>query len=125
MNIFDRYKIKIEDLVITNSKQFNIDSKISFKGVIFEIPPQEFNFDLSSNIALVLAKKTKQSPVKLANLIKDVILKDLNDFSEVIIAGPGFINFRFNLKTYQKLISEILKSNNKYGSSSKKKKNII
>jgi arginyl-tRNA synthetase len=122
MNIFDRYKIKIEDLVITNSKQFNIDSKISFKGVIFEIPPQEFNFDLSSNIALVLAKKTKQSPVKLANLIKDVILKDLNDFSEVIIAGPGFINFRFNLKTYQKLISEILKSNNKYGSSSKKKK---
>jgi arginyl-tRNA synthetase len=63
------------------------------------VPPLEFNFDLSSNIALVLAKKIKQSPIKLANLIKDLLLKDLNDFSEIVIAGPGFINFRFNIET--------------------------
>ena len=121
MNIFDRYKKKINDIVISNYKNLNIDSKLSFEGIVFEIPPQEFNFDLSSNIALVLAKKSKQSPIKLANLIKDMLLKNLNDFSDVIIAGPGFINFRFNSKTYQKLISEILKSGNKYGSNIKKK----
>ena len=121
MNIFDRYKKKINDIVISNYKNLNIDSKLSFEGIVFEIPPQEFNFDLSSNIALVLAKKSKQSPIRLANLIKDMLLKNLNDFSDVIIAGPGFINFRFNSKTYQKLISEILKSGNKYGSNIKKK----
>ena len=121
MNIFDRYKKKINDIVISNYKNLNIDSKLSFEGIVFEIPPQEFNFDLSSNIALVLAKKSKQSPIKLANLIKDMLLKNLNDFSDVIIAGPGFINFRFNSKIYQKLISEILKSGNKYGSNIKKK----
>ena len=120
MNIFDIYKKKIQNLIIVNSENFNIDPKLSFEGVVIEIPPLNFNFDLSSNIALVLAKKTKQSPVKLANLIKDLLVKSLNDFSEVAIAGPGFINFRFNSKTYQKLILEILKSKEKYGSSSGK-----
>ena len=122
MNIFEIYKKKIQDLVIANCTNFNIDPKINFLGVVFEIPPQEFNFDLSSNIALVLGKKTKQSPVKLANLIKDLLLKNLDNFAEVSVAGPGFINFRFNSKTYQYLISEILKSNNKYGSSLEKNK---
>jgi arginyl-tRNA synthetase len=121
MNIFDRYKKKINDIIISNYENLNIDSKLSFEGIVFEIPPQEFNFDLSSNIALVLAKKSKQSPIKLANLIKEMLLKNLNDFSDVNIAGPGFINFKFNSKTYQKLISEILKSGNKYGSNFKKK----
>jgi arginyl-tRNA synthetase len=117
MNIFEVYKKKIQDLVITNCKNLNIDSKVNFAGVVFEIPPQEFNFDLSSNIALVLGKKTKQSPVKLANLIKALLLENLDDFKEVSLAGPGFINFKFNSKTYQYLILEILKSNNEYGSS--------
>ena len=120
MNIFDIYKKKIQNLIIVNCENFNIDPKLSFEGVVIEIPPLNFNFDLSSNIALVLAKKTKQSPVKLANLIKDLLVKSLNDFSEVAIAGPGFINFRFNSKTYQKLILEILKSKEKYGTSSGK-----
>jgi len=122
MNIFEIYKKKIQDLVIANCENINIDSKVSFEGVVFEVPPQEFNFDLSSNIALVLGKKTKQSPVKLANLIKDLIIKNNKDFSQVSIAGPGFINFKFNSKTYQYIILEILRSNNEYGSSSEKHK---
>ena len=121
MNIFEIYRKKLQDLITANCKNLNIDSKISFDGVVIEIPPQEFNFDISSNIALVLAKKSNQAPVKLANLIKDILIKDFNDFSDIAIAGPGFINFRFNSKIYQKLILDILKSNDKYGSSYKKK----
>jgi len=117
MNIFEIYKKKIQDLIIVNCKELGIDPKVNFEGVVFEIPPQKFNFDLSTNIALVVAKKIKQPPVKLANLIKDILIKDFDDFSEVVIAGPGFINFRFNSKMYQKLILDILKSNKKYGSS--------
>jgi len=121
MNIFEIYKKKILDVVILNCKALDVDPKVNFEGIVIEVPPQEFNFDLSSNIALVLAKRSNQSPVKLANLIKSLLLKDINDFDEVAIAGPGFLNFRFNSKTYQKLILDILKSNNKYGSNSKKK----
>jgi len=121
MNIFDLYKKKFQDLIISNCNELNIDPKFNFDGVVFEIPPQEFNFDLSTNIALVLAKKTKQSPVNLAKLIKNILVKTINDFSEIVIAGPGFINLKFNSETYQKIILEILKSNDKYGSNLIKK----
>ena len=121
MNIFNLYKKKFQDLIISNCNDLNIDSKFNFDGVVFEIPPQEFNFDLSTNIALVLAKKTKQSPVNLAKLIKNILVKTINDFSEIVIAGPGFINLKFNSETYQKIILEILKTNDKYGSNLIKK----
>jgi len=122
MNIFEIYLKKIKDLIIKNYKNLRIESKINFEGIIIETPPQEFNFDLSSNIALILAKKSKQSPVQLANLIKNILQKDLNDFSDIVVAGPGFINFRFTVEIYQKLIINILKTENKYGSNNKKDK---
>ena len=75
MNIFEIYLKKIQKLIIANSNNLKINSNIDFSGSVVESPPQEFNFDLSSNIALVLAKKTKQSPIKLAELLKNLILK--------------------------------------------------
>ena len=119
MNIFELYLKKIQDLIIKNSNNLKIDSNLSFKGTVVETPPQKFNFDLSSNIALVLAKKTKQQPLKLAESLKKLILKNLNDFSEISIAGPGFINFKFSAETYRKLIFNILEANKLYGSNNK------
>ena len=122
MNIFETYQKKLQDLVIRNFNNLNIDEKINFKGIVIEIPPQEFNFDLSSNIALVLAKKSNQSPTKLAQLIKSLIQKNYDDFATIEIAGPGFINFKFTKKTYQKLIMNVLNAKDKYGSTNKKEK---
>ncbi len=70
MNIFEIYLKKIQKLIIANCNSLEINSDINFSGTVVETPPQEFNFDLSTNIALVLAKKTKQSPVKLAASLK-------------------------------------------------------
>ena len=119
MNIFEIYLNKIQDLIIKNSNNLKIKSNIGFLGVVVESPPQEFNFDLSTNIALVLAKKTKQMPVKLAETIKKLILENLDDFSEIDIAGPGFINLKFSEKIYQKLIISVLETGKKYGSNNK------
>ena len=114
MNIFEIYLKKIQDLIIKHSSDLEINSEINFSGTTVESPPQEFNFDLSSNIALVLAKKIKQSPIKLADSLKKVILEHLDDFSEISIAGPGFINFKFTPKKYQEIIIKILKIGEKY-----------
>ena len=122
MNIFEIYQEKIKNLITSNSKILNIESDTNMNGVTVEIPPLDFNFDLSSNVALVLAKKTKQSPVKLAESIKKIIELNLEDFSTIEVAGPGFINLRFLSATYQKLILSILKSNNEYGSNQKKER---
>ena len=88
-------------------------------GVIIETPPLEIKFDLSTNVALVLGKKTKQSPVKLAELIKKIIQENTVDFISIEVAGPGFINFIFSPNAYQKILLNILKSNNRYGSNNK------
>ena len=119
MNIFEIYLNKIQDLILVNSKILKIENNISFLGTLVETPPQKINFDLSSNIALVLAKKIKQSPIVLAENLKKIMLDNLDDFSEISVAKPGFINFRFSTKTYQKLIINILKISNKYGSNNK------
>jgi len=121
MNVFEIYLKKIQDLIVLNNNSLNIESDISFSGIVVETPPQEFNFDLSSNIALVLARRTKQSPINLAESIKKLILENLDDFSEISIAGPGFINFKFSVKMYQKIIISILKINKKYGFNNKNK----
>ena len=55
MNIFKNYLDKIKKVITPKFKDLNIDSKIDVKGALFEIPPESFDFDLSSNIALVLA----------------------------------------------------------------------
>ena len=122
MNIFDIYLKKIKKLIIVNYKALNIELGVDMNGVIIETPPLELNFDLSTNISLVLAKKSKQSPIKLAESIKKIIQENLEDFSTIEVANPGFINFRFTAKTYQTLLLSILNSNNKYGSNNKNEK---
>ncbi len=122
MNIFEIYLKKIQNLIRVHYKILNIDSDISMVGSIIEIPPIKLNFDLSTNIALILAKKTKQSPIKLAESIKKKIQENIEDFSSVEVAGPGFINFKFSSKTYQKIILDILRSDKEYGSNKKCKK---
>ena len=116
MNIFTYYLKKIKKEIYLNLKDFKIDQNINFDGVVFETPPEEFDFDLSSNIALVLGKKNKQNPRDLAKLIKDFLIEKVDDFEAIEIAGPGFINFKLKKKKCKEIIMDIIKSNNKYGS---------
>ena len=122
MNIFEKYLKDIKEIINSNFKSLKLNISSNFDGIVFETPPSEFEFDLSSNIALVLAKKNKMNPVKLANEIKELILKNTKDFSEIIVAGPGFLNFKLNNDTKKKVIKDILKRGNKYGSNYKNKK---
>ena len=111
MNIFENYLNKTIKIISKKSKDLKIDAGMNFEGIIFEIPPEEFDFDLSSNISLVLAKKSSQNPRDLAYLIKSLLLKNLDDFKEIEIAGPGFLNFRLNEIAKQKIILKIINSN--------------
>ena len=48
--------------------------------------------DFASNIAMMLAKPAKKNPRELAQLLVDALPAD-PQISEVVIAGPGFLNF--------------------------------
>lgn len=81
--------IDIRNRIFKCLSQLNIE----FLGVIeLEIPKNESFGDLSTPLAMELAKNLKRPPRQLAELIVANMEKDI--FESIDIAGPGFINFR-------------------------------
>ena len=73
MNIFEDYLDKIKKIVLKKRKELNIEDSSKFDRVVVEIPPANFDYDLSSNIAMILAKVNKSNPKELAIKIKDLL----------------------------------------------------
>ena len=121
MNLFDLYTNKIKKKIIKNKSIFNLKNQNDIKNIVVETPPDKFNFDLSSNAAMILAKNINKNPRVIAEQLKEILLKEIKDFSSIEIAGPGFLNFKINNNTWQKTIDSILKSNKSYGSNKQKK----
>ena len=122
MNLYKNYLSKIKKVLNKNKKYINFKSEKELNQIILETPPDKFNFDLSSNAAMILAKSNKENPRSIAEKIKEILLKEVNDFSEINVAGPGFLNFKLTLNAWIKIIEEILKTKKKYGSNNKNKK---
>ena len=121
MNLFDLYTNKIKKKIIKNKSIFNLKNQNDIKNIVVETPPDKFNFDLSSNAAMILAKNINKNPRVIAEQLKEILLKEIKDFSSIEIAGPGFLNFKINNNAWQKTIDSILKSNKSYGSNKFKK----
>ena len=115
MNIFEEYQSKIIELIIKNQNFLELKTLNNFKGVTVESPPVEFNFDLSCNISLVLGKINQINPKELANKIKNLIKDNLNDFENIEIAGPGFLNFKLTDIALIFNINKILNNRKTYG----------
>ena len=96
MNIFDYHLKEIHNLILANKKKLKLENIDNLKNINLEIPPQQFNFDLSCNIAMVLGKSNKLNPKVLAKNIREIFLKKNLDFSKVEIAGPGFLNIKLS-----------------------------
>ncbi len=115
MNIFEDYINQINSLILKKQQFLKLDNLNNFKGVVVESPPPDFNYDLSCNAALVLAKINKTNSKELADKIKSLILNDLNDFEKVEIAGPGFLNLKLTNNSLIKNINKILENPKTYG----------
>ena len=122
MNLFETYTEVIKSKIIKHSDDFNLTGKIDLKNIIVENPPEQFNYDLSSNAALVMAKLINENPRKIAERLKKILQNEIKDFSNIDIAGPGFLNFQISIKTWNKIIASIIKKKKKYGSKKKNKK---
>ena len=72
MNIFENYLSKINKIILDNKKTLKISILDNLDKVSLEVPPEHFNYDLSSNVSLVLGKSNKLNPINLANDIKDL-----------------------------------------------------
>src|SRR6266852_506727 len=84
--------------------------------VTFEEPRTPEHGDLTTNIAMVLAKHARTNPRQLAQRIVDATEIDASLVDRVEVAGPGFINFHFADKFYLQQLKEILRLGKDFGS---------
>ena len=75
MNIFDLYLDKIIILIKRLNKEGALELPESLNGINVDIPPPNFDCDISTNVAMVLSKANKKSPVDIANTLIDSIKK--------------------------------------------------
>ena len=116
MNIFENYLSKINKIVLDNKNTLKISILDNLDKASLEVPPEHFNYDLSSNVSLVLGKSNKLNPINLANDIKDLLLKKINHFEKIDIAGPGFLNIKLSKDALIKNIKDIFENRHTYGS---------
>ena len=74
----------------------------------FEIPKQTSHGDLSTNVALQLAKELGKPPREIAATIVARLPKNHELVEKTEIAGPGFINFFIQPDAYFRLLKNIL-----------------
>jgi len=122
MNLFENYLTVIKKKVLIHKDIVGSISSRNLKNVIIEKPPENYDFDLSSNIALVLGKNEGRNPREIAEKIKGVLSKEIKDFSMVEIAGPGFLNIKLSKEAWIKNINNIFKNKKNFGSIKNKSK---
>ncbi len=94
------------------------------EGLINEMPSKvrldhtkdKSHGDYATNIALMLAKQAKTSPLELAKIIVNQ-LEDASFIKKTEIAGPGFINFFLSDASSTSIVSEIIELGEMYGKS--------
>ena len=116
MNIFENYLKLILKNINHHYKELGINQIESFNGINLEKPPSNFDCDISSNAVLVLAQQNKCNPIELGNNIKKLLEKNIKDFKDIEIAGPGFLNISLKNEALISIINNILKKNEKFGS---------
>ena len=93
------------------------DLSYQVKDFHFDKPKEEKFGDLSTNIAMLLAKDLKLPPRKIAEDIISKLEYDKSLISKVDIAGAGFINFFISDDFYKRIITGILKEKDNFGRS--------
>ena len=122
MNIFKYCQKEILEIIKKSSNEIGIKESIDLIDVTIESPPEKFDCDLSTNIAMVLGKKNKVSPLDLAKKIIGILKNRTKLFRKIDLAGPGFINFWLSESLLINFINEANNQNERYGSSNNKKK---
>ena len=112
---------KINKIILEN-KEGSIQN-LENQNANLEVPPEHFDFDLSTNISLVLSKTNRKNP--LANNIKDLLLENLKEFENIEVAGPGFLNIKLSKNGLIININNILDNRDTYGSKQSKESFIV
>ena len=115
MNIFEIYLKKIKDLIIGLSKEGLIQIPKDLNSINVDIPPEQFDSDISTNVAMVLSKLNKTNPLELAKIIESNLKKNDTNIDKIEIVKPGFINIKFKSIFWNDFLKEIINNHKEFG----------
>ena len=122
MNIFNIHLDKIKDLIVKLKDQGLIELPESLKGINVDVPPPNFDCDISTNVSMVLSKINKKSPLDLANQLIPLIKNKDPNIESINLVKPGFINIKFKPSFWNKFVEEILNNQESFGVNTKEEK---
>ena len=120
MSDISKELIRIIKDVLKIKFDYNDDNDL----VMIEIPKEKIYGDYSTNIAMRLAKVLHNSPLNIANSIKDSFF-EYSLIKNVEVVAPGFINFYLNQNSLSSVIKKVLELGNDYGRGEKKNGKIM
>ncbi|MDA0368935.1 MAG: arginine--tRNA ligase [Proteobacteria bacterium] len=109
-------KEQIAEIVVRLGGEGTIPPGLDTINVVVELPRNPDHGDLSTNVAMVLAKPAQMSPRDLAALIAPKI-EALGAVASLDVAGPGFINLRLVPAAWHAELHDILAAGPAYGTS--------
>jgi arginyl-tRNA synthetase len=86
-------------------------------AIVVERPREAAHGDLSTPVAMSLAKRLKQNPLAIAERLASAIELPKDFMSGVEAVRPGFVNFRLALPVLQRTVSTVLAEGDAYGRS--------
>jgi len=122
MNIFELYLDKIKSILVDLNKKNELIIPETFNGINAEIPPSKFDCDISTNVAMVLSKLNKKSPLNLAEQISSIIKNKDPLIETITVVKPGFINIKFKPIFWTNFIKDIINNAKTFGVNEKEKK---
>ena len=122
MNIFDLYLDKLIILIKRLNNEGALELPASLAGINVDIPPANYDCDISTNVSMVLSKINKKSPIDIANQLISLIEKEDPNIESISVAKPGFINIKFKGIYWNKFIKEVHNNYKDYGVNVKEKK---
>ena len=80
-----------------------------------DFPKREEWGDLSSSVAMVIAKQEQRSPLEVANVIADQLQTSSSLLEKVTVVPPGFLNFTLRSDCWFSVLAEIERMGDRYG----------
>ena len=121
MNIFDIYLDKILKIVKDLNKKTSVQLPQKLNSINVDIPPEKFDADISSNVAMVVGKLNKTNPMEFGKIIEKELSKDEN-IEKIELIKPGFVNIKLKQVFWNKFLEDIIKNNHKFGINNKENK---
>jgi len=85
--------------------------------VVLERPREAAHGDMSTPVAMALAKKLRRNPNEIAGEIVSSLSLPEQSVASVAVLKPGFINFRFADAALRDNVSVVIRDGDRYGSS--------